>query len=49
MIWQPKPGQRVRIHYRKSAKDGMPYHGLHGTVEKVGRKPGPINALIRIA
>lgn len=40
MIYQPRIGQRVRIHYRKGPPgkgkspvcDGMPYHGRHGTI-----------------
>ena len=46
MIWQPKPGQRARIHYRKSAARSMPWHGMECVVIKCGKGPGPRNALV---
>ena len=47
MIWHPKPGQKVKAHYRKSAKYEMPCHGLIGEVVAVSKGPGPINVKIR--
>ena len=46
MIWQPKPNQRVRIHYRKSAQNKMPCQGIKGTVMFGAKGPGPMNACI---
>lgn len=48
MIWHPFIGQRVRLHYRKTAQSRMPYHGQLGTVLKVGVGPGPINAGVEL-
>lgn len=48
MIWRPKPGTRVELHYRPDIK---PLTGLHlatGTVEVAGAGPGPINAAVRL-
>ena len=42
MIWQPKPGQRVRINYKDKS---MPYQGCSGIVVAVGR--GIKNAQVR--
>lgn len=46
MIWHPKPGQKVRIHYRKSLQGNMPCQGLVGIVLGASRGPGPRNACI---
>lgn len=48
MIWHPKPGQRVRIHYKRSMARFMPHHGATGTVQFCGGGPGPINAVVRL-
>ena len=47
MIWRPKHGMHVELHYRQS----MRCNGLHlatGTVTVAARGPGPINAEIRL-
>jgi len=47
MIWHPRLGQRVELHYRKS----MRCNGLHlerGVVTVAGRGPGPINAAVAL-
>ena len=46
MIWRPRPGQRVRLHYRKAIVAFMPCHGRTGTVRIAGSGPGPINVLV---
>lgn len=43
MIWHPKVGQRVVIHYRAGVRGVLKFHGLAGTVARIGRGPGPIN------
>lgn len=43
MIWHPKPGQWVRIHYKKSVAVKNPYHGRSGIVRQVGGRRGPCN------
>jgi len=48
MIWQPKPGQRVRIRYRCGIAEQMPHHNCAGTVIRAGRGPGSINAEVRL-
>jgi len=48
MIWQPKLGQRVKVHYRKSAKDQMPLHNKNVDVVAVSKGPGPRNVLVRL-
>lgn len=48
MIWRPRVGQRVRLHYRRGAAPLMPCHGLAGRVVCAGRGPGPRNALVRL-
>jgi len=44
MIWRPKPGQRVRLHYRPDVRPFCIFHGRAGTVQRAGCGPGPINA-----
>jgi len=46
MIFHPKVGQRVRLHYRAAVRAITPFHGRTGTVRRVGGGPGPINAEI---
>ena len=53
MIWHPKPGMRVRIHYRAMPPylvgyDDYPYRGRTGIVTRVNRGLGPINAEVRL-
>lgn len=43
MIRRPKPGQRVRLHYREAIRAVCPHHGRTGVVVRAGRGPGPIN------
>lgn len=47
MIFQPIKGQRVSIHYRKSAMRKMPCEGMKGVVETVSKGPGPRNVLVK--
>lgn len=46
MIWSPKIGQKVKVHYRRSAQQYMKYHGFYGRVLVVGSGAGPKNALV---
>lgn len=46
MIWQPRRGQRVRIHYNRRLAAWALYHGCKGIIKIVGRGPGPRNCLI---
>ena len=48
MIWQPKKGQHIRVHYRKSMT-WMPYHGKCGVVVRAGHGKGPRNALVALS
>ena len=48
MIWHPRIGQRVRIHYAKRAAASMPHHGKVGIVRVVSRGPGPRNVGVEI-
>ena len=47
MLWRPKPGTRVTLQYRQSAREGMP-HGMRGVVTAGGIGPGPINAAVKL-
>ena len=52
MIWNPKLGQPVQLHYAKKTRaaccdeNKVTYHGRVGIVTRVGRGPGPVNAEI---
>lgn len=46
MLSNPKPGQRVVLHYRESARARMP-HGAAGVVEVAGNSR-PRNHLVRL-
>jgi hypothetical protein len=46
VILAPRPGDRVRIHYRASARE-LPFSELAGLVIVAGRGRGPWNALVR--
>jgi len=48
MIWQPKAGQFVTLHYGRRAREAglAPYEGERGKVLRVGRGPGPINVQV---
>ncbi len=48
MIFQPRVGQSVRIHYARQWARLMPYHGLTGVVRIVARGPGPRNVGVQI-
>jgi len=48
VIFHPRPGQRVRIHYAKRSASVMPHHGMTGVVRSVGRGPGPRNIGVEI-
>lgn len=48
MIFHPKPGERVRVHYAKAAADRMPFHGRTGVVRIVAKGPGPRNVGVEI-
>ena len=48
MIFHPRPGQRVRIHYAKRSASIMPHHGKVGIVLIVSRGPGPRNVGVEI-
>jgi hypothetical protein len=46
MIYAPKPGDRVQLHY---AARRMPHHGRTGTVRAFNPKArGPRNALVEL-
>ena len=45
MIWQPRPGQRVRLNYKDKS---MPHQGKEGKVVTVASGKGPRNVLIRL-
>ena len=48
MIFHPRPGQRVRVHYAKGAAATMPYHGRVAVVRTVANGPGPRNVGVEI-
>lgn len=54
MIWHPRPGQAVRLVYRRSLRQAdlalgaPPPHGVCGVVLCAGRGPGPISALVEL-
>ena len=48
MIFHPRGGQDVRVHYAQGAAGVMPYHGKAGVVRLVGRGPGPRNVGVEI-
>ena len=48
MIFHPRSGQRVRIHYAKRSASAMPHHGKFGVVRTVSRGPGPRNVGVEI-
>lgn len=48
MISNPRPGQRVRLHYRASLAAVMPYHGRTGTVVIVCKSPTCRNHGVRL-
>ena len=48
MIFHPRIGQRVRVHYAKRAAAVMPHHGRIGVVRIVTNGPGPRNVGVEI-
>ena len=48
VIFHPRIGQRVRVHYAKAAAAAMPYHGKTGVVRIVTNGPGPRNVSVAI-
>ena len=48
MIFHPRVGQAVRVHYAKAVAAMMPHHGKTGVVRVVSRGPGPRNVGIEI-
>lgn len=48
MIRRPRPGDRVRIRYRRATAHLWPHHGKSGTVVLSGLGPGPINVLVKL-
>ena len=48
MIFHPRIGQHVRLHYAKRAAMVMPYHGRTGVVRVVSSGPGPRNVGVEI-
>ncbi len=48
MIFHPRPGQRVRIHYARRSASLMPNHSKIGVVRTVSGGPGPRNAGVGI-
>lgn len=48
MIWHPQPGQRVRLVYAAKRSVWPTLNGRCGTIERAGKGPGPVNALVRL-
>ena len=48
MIFHPRQGQRMRVHYAKRSASVMPHHGRIGVVRIVPRGPGPRNVGVEI-
>lgn len=46
MIWQPKPGQKVQVRYRKSMRIMTGLHTQEGTVVTVASGQKQKNALV---
>lgn len=47
MLTNPRPGQRVRLHYAAAKRPYFPYHGRTGAVV-VGGRGKPRNHLVRL-
>lgn len=47
MIFQPRVGQHVRVHYAKTYADAMPYHGNTGVIAVVAKGRGPRNVGVK--
>jgi len=48
VIFHPRIGQHVRMHYAKRSAAVMPHHGKTGVVRVVSPGPGPRNAGVEI-
>jgi len=48
VIFRPRLGQCVRIHYAKRSASIMPYHGKVGVVRIVSSGPGPRNVGVQV-
>ena len=48
MIFHPRAGNRVCIHYAKRAARVMPHHGMAGVVCVATSGPGPRNVGVQI-
>ena len=48
MIFHPRVGQNVRVHYAKHVAAMMPYHGAAGVVRVASRGPGPRNTGVEL-
>ena len=48
MIFHPREGHRVRIHYARRSASAMAHHGRVGVVRTVSRGPGPRNVGVEI-
>ena len=48
MIFHPRTGQRVCIHYARRSASIMPNHGRVGVVQIVSKGPGPRNVCVDI-
>ena len=49
MIFHPRVGQRVRVHYNRHVAHLMPYHGQDGVVRVISRGGGPRNVGVELA
>ena len=43
MIFGPRLGELVRLHYRASVARIAPHHGREGLIVAIGKAPGPCN------
>ena len=48
MIFHPRLGRHVRLHYARHAAASMPHHGKVGVVRIVSVGPGPRNVGVEI-
>lgn len=48
MIWQPRNGQRVELHYRKDMRVICPYHLARGVIVAAANGKGPRNAAVKL-
>lgn len=48
MIFHPRIGQRVRLHYARRVAPVMPHHGKVGVVRVVSTGAGPRNVGVEI-